>query len=98
MLQPILPLLLIPSTLVLPEIYRSRVACTYNTDGKCVGMMTPRRFDVLYKASHKAKELGLQSSIFPPPTSFASELLGLLARKTNWRANIRTKRLKTSFH
>eukprot|EP00983_Pelagomonas_calceolata_P070314 1150743-Pelagomonas_calceolata.AAC.4 len=53
-------------TLILPEIYRPRVACIYNTDGKCVGMMTPDRFDVLHKAFHKAKALGLHSNICPP--------------------------------
>eukprot|EP00983_Pelagomonas_calceolata_P054939 1143901-Pelagomonas_calceolata.AAC.5 len=38
----------------------------------------PHRFDVLYKAFHKAKALGLHRSICPPPTSFASELWGSL--------------------
>eukprot|EP00983_Pelagomonas_calceolata_P022856 719150-Pelagomonas_calceolata.AAC.1 len=41
-------------------------------DGKCVGMMTPDHFDVLYKAFHKAKALGLHNSICPTSTSFAS--------------------------
>eukprot|EP00983_Pelagomonas_calceolata_P045438 1139738-Pelagomonas_calceolata.AAC.4 len=39
-------------------------------------------FDVLYKSVHKAKALGLHSSISPPPASFASELMRLLARNT----------------
>jgi len=26
--------------LILPEIYSSRIACIYSTDGKCQGMMT----------------------------------------------------------
>eukprot|EP00983_Pelagomonas_calceolata_P083152 1156096-Pelagomonas_calceolata.AAC.1 len=56
-----------PPTLILPEIYRSRVACIYNTEGKYVGMITPDRFDILYRAFHKAKALGLHSSICPPP-------------------------------
>eukprot|EP00967_Tisochrysis_lutea_P040498 scaffold48678_cov16-Tisochrysis_lutea.AAC.1 len=41
-----------------------------------------KRFDVLYKAFHKAKAFGPHNSICPPPTSLASELMGLLAHKT----------------
>eukprot|EP00983_Pelagomonas_calceolata_P070170 1150676-Pelagomonas_calceolata.AAC.1 len=55
-------------------------------------MMTPDCFDVLYKAFRKTKALGLHSSICPSPASFASELIGLLARKTQLeKTNIRKK-------
>eukprot|EP00983_Pelagomonas_calceolata_P039378 1137162-Pelagomonas_calceolata.AAC.3 len=67
--------------LTLPETCKSRVACVYNAEGKCVGMITPERYDVLFKAFHKSKAEGLYDSICPPPASFASEILGLLARK-----------------
>eukprot|EP00983_Pelagomonas_calceolata_P078878 1154425-Pelagomonas_calceolata.AAC.1 len=65
-------------------------------DGKCVGMMTPHRFDALYKAFHKAKALGLHRSICPLPASFASELMGLLDRKTLLQ-NKQSKSIKDSF-
>eukprot|EP00983_Pelagomonas_calceolata_P059331 1145869-Pelagomonas_calceolata.AAC.1 len=61
-------------------------------------MMTPDRCDILYKAFHKAKALGLHSSIYPPPESFASELIGLLARKTELDNKYQSKRMKYSFH
>eukprot|EP00983_Pelagomonas_calceolata_P118581 1160520-Pelagomonas_calceolata.AAC.2 len=87
----------IPPDLILPEIYRSRAACIYNTDGKCVGMMPPHCFGVLYKAFHKAKAIGLHSSICPPPASFASEPMRLLARKTVLQNKYQRKRIKDSF-
>jgi len=34
--------------LILPEIYSSRVACIYSTDGKCQGMMAPERINILH--------------------------------------------------
>eukprot|EP00983_Pelagomonas_calceolata_P000209 6746-Pelagomonas_calceolata.AAC.1 len=61
---------------------KSRVACDYNTvlvtDGKCVRMITPKRFGVLFKAFHRSKEEGLHDGICPPPARFPSEILGLL--------------------
>eukprot|EP00983_Pelagomonas_calceolata_P048377 1141025-Pelagomonas_calceolata.AAC.7 len=86
-----------PPTLILPEIYRSRVACIYNTDGKCVGMMTSDCFDVLYKAFHKATTLGLYSNVYPPPASFASELMRFLAHKIVLQNKYQSKRIKDSF-
>ena len=71
-----------PPPLILPEIYTSRVACIYSTDGKCMGMISPERLDTLHMAFHTANFLGLHNNITPVPGSFASELLGLLARKT----------------
>eukprot|EP00983_Pelagomonas_calceolata_P076876 1153608-Pelagomonas_calceolata.AAC.1 len=89
----------VPPTLILPETCRSRAACTCNTDGKCVGMVTSHSFDVLYKAFHKAKALGLHNSIYPPPKSFASELMGLLARKTKSENKYQSKNIsKTHSH
>eukprot|EP00983_Pelagomonas_calceolata_P034546 1083016-Pelagomonas_calceolata.AAC.1 len=59
------------------------MACIYNTQGKCVGMIIPSRFQILYKAFYrdKLKLAGLHEAITPAPTRFASELQ-LLARKT----------------
>jgi len=64
-----------------PEVYTDTVACTYNVDGKCKGMLTPERLHILQKAYDKAKCSGLHGHIKPPPISFASELIGLISRK-----------------
>ena len=66
---------------MLPEVYTDTVACTYNVDGKCKGMITPERLNILRKAFHRAICSGLHNHVQPPPISFASELVGLIARK-----------------
>eukprot|EP00983_Pelagomonas_calceolata_P033893 1061878-Pelagomonas_calceolata.AAC.1 len=48
-----------PPLLILPEIYKSRMACNYNTQGIRVGMKTPSRFHIIDKAFHRAKLTGL---------------------------------------
>eukprot|EP00983_Pelagomonas_calceolata_P075280 1152931-Pelagomonas_calceolata.AAC.2 len=58
------------------------MACIYNTQGKRVGMIPPSRFQMLYKASYRAKLAGLHGAITPAPTNSASELQGLAAHKT----------------
>eukprot|EP00983_Pelagomonas_calceolata_P122359 1160900-Pelagomonas_calceolata.AAC.6 len=65
------------------EIYNEGVGLPFENWHKClVGMITPSRFQTLHKAFYRAKLAGLHEAITPAPTSFASELLGLLARKT----------------
>jgi hypothetical protein len=32
---------------VFPEVYTATVACIYNVDGRCKGMLTPERFNIL---------------------------------------------------
>eukprot|EP00983_Pelagomonas_calceolata_P128302 1161498-Pelagomonas_calceolata.AAC.3 len=71
-----------PPSLILPEIYKSHMACIYNTQGKCIGMISPIHFQILYRAFYNAKLAGLHEAITPARTSFAPELQGLLARKT----------------
>ena len=66
---------------VLTEVYTDTVACIYNVDGKCKGMLNPERLHILQKAFDKAKCSGLHDYVQPPPISFASELVGLIARK-----------------
>jgi len=56
------------------------VACIYDVTEKCKGMLTPKRFNILYKAFHDTKVAGIHDMIMPPPKSFASERLGLLSR------------------
>eukprot|EP00983_Pelagomonas_calceolata_P018830 592112-Pelagomonas_calceolata.AAC.1 len=71
-----------PPPLILPGIYKPCMTCIYNTQSKCVGMITPSRFQILYKAFYKAKLASSHETVTPPPTSFASELQGHLTRKT----------------
>jgi len=46
---------------ILPEIYSSRVACIYSTDGKCQGMMAPERINILHTAFHTAKQVSIKT-------------------------------------
>ena len=66
---------------MLPEVYTDTVACTYNVDGKCKGILAPECLNILQKAFHRAKCSGLHDHAKLPPISFASELVGLIARK-----------------
>ena len=52
-----------PDYTMLPEVYTDTVACTYNVDGKCKGMLTPERFHILQKVFNKAKCSGLHGHI-----------------------------------
>eukprot|EP00983_Pelagomonas_calceolata_P014951 474907-Pelagomonas_calceolata.AAC.1 len=71
------------------------MACIYNT--QCVGMITPSRFQILYKAFYRAKLAGLHEAITPAPTSFASELQGLFACKTMLENIYASNKIKDSF-
>jgi len=70
-----------PDDTMLPEVYTDTVACIYNADGKCKGMLTPERLNILRKAFDRAKRSGLHDHVQPPPISFASELVCLIAHK-----------------
>jgi len=82
---------------MLPEVYTDTVACIYNVDGKCKGMLTPERLNILQKAFNRAKYSGLHDHVQPPPISFASELVGLLARKDTCASKHTNKKNKDSF-
>ena len=82
-----------PDDTMLPEVYTDTVACIYNVDGKCKGMLTPERLYILRKAFDRVKCSGLHDHVQLPPISFASEFVGLIARKTSLPLNIRTKKL-----
>jgi len=86
-----------PDDTVLPEVYTDTVACNYNVDGKYKGMLTPERLHILQKAFDKAKCSGLHDYVQPPPISFASELVGLIARKDT-SASKYTNKKKTILH
>jgi hypothetical protein len=72
-------------------VYTDTVACIYNVDGKCKGMLTPERLNILQNAFDRAKRSGLHDHVQPPPIRFASELVGLIARN-NISASIHTNK------
>ena len=83
---------------MLPEVYTDTVACIYNVDGKCnKGMLIPKRLNILRKAFDRAKRSGLHDHVQPPPISFASELVGLIARKDISASKHTNKKIKDSF-
>jgi len=86
-----------PDDTTLPEVYTDTVACIYNVDGKCKGMLTPERLHILQKAFDKAKCSGLHGHIKPPPISFASELVELIACKDLSTSKHTNKKIKDSF-
>jgi len=58
-----------PDDTMLPEVYTDTVACIYNVDGNCKGMLTPERLHILQEAFDKAKCSGLHDHVQPPPIS-----------------------------
>jgi len=60
-------------------------------------MLTPERLHILQKAFDKAKCSGLHDHVQPPPISFASELVGLIARKDILTSKHTNKKIKDSF-
>jgi hypothetical protein len=55
-----------PDDTMLPEVHNDTVACIYNVDGKCRGMLTPERLNILRKAFDQGK---MQRSTQSRPTS-----------------------------
>jgi hypothetical protein len=77
-----------------PEVYTDTVACIYNVDGKCKGMLTPERLNILQKAFHRAKCSGLHDHVQPPPISFVSVLVGLIACKDTSASKYTNKKIR----
>jgi len=59
--------------------------------------MAPERLNILHTALHTAKLKGLHNNIIPAIKSFASELLGLLTRKTKLGKKYHCKKIKDSY-
>jgi hypothetical protein len=86
-----------PDDTMLPGVYTDTVACIYSVDGKCKGMFTPERLNILRKAFHRAKCSGLHDHVQPPPISFASERVGLIARKDTSASKHTNIKIRDSF-
>ena len=63
-----------PDDTTLPEVYTDTVACIYNVEGKCNGMLTPKRLNILRKALKMAKCSGLHDHVQPPPLALHQNL------------------------
>eukprot|EP00983_Pelagomonas_calceolata_P016249 514320-Pelagomonas_calceolata.AAC.2 len=61
-----------------------------------VGMITLSRSKLLHKAFYRAKLAGVHETLSPAPTSLASEVQGLLARKTMLGNKYASKKIKDS--
>jgi len=59
--------------------------------------MAPEHLNSLHTAFHTAKLKGVHKNMTPSPKSFASELLGLLTRKTKleWKYHSKRSRVLT---
>ncbi len=75
-------------------------ACVYRADGKCRGMLTPKRLHILHQKYNKTKSAALHRDVSPPPESFASHLVGLFQTlfEHKARATRDSKKMKKSFH
>ena len=52
---------------MLPQVYTDTVACAYNVDGKCKGMLTPERLHILQKTliGQSAAAYTIMSNLLP---------------------------------
>ena len=60
-------------------------------------MLTPEHLNILRRAFDRAKCSGLHDHVQPPPISFASELVGPIARKDTSAFKHTNKKIKDSF-
>jgi hypothetical protein len=60
-------------------------------------MLTPEHLNILQRAFDRAKCSSLHNHVQPPPISFASELVGLIARKDIATSIHTNKKIKDSF-
>jgi len=86
-----------PDDTKLSEVYTETVTCIYNVDGKCKGMLSPECLSILRKAFNRVKCSGLHYHVQPPPISFASELVGLIAHKNIFTSRHTSKKYQRLF-
>jgi hypothetical protein len=57
-----------------------QVACAYDIDGKCTGMLSLERLNILLHAYNQSKRIGLHSTTQPPVQDAATEIVVLRQR------------------
>eukprot|EP00983_Pelagomonas_calceolata_P005458 177668-Pelagomonas_calceolata.AAC.1 len=65
----------------MPQVLTCEASCIYNTNGKCIGMLTIERLQILLEAYKAAKMTGMHTTIQPPVQDAAAEIISLLSRK-----------------
>eukprot|EP00983_Pelagomonas_calceolata_P054228 1143620-Pelagomonas_calceolata.AAC.2 len=65
----------------MPQVFTCEAACIYNTNGKCIGMVTTERLQTLLEAYEAAKKAGMHATIQPHVQESATEIMGLLSRQ-----------------
>eukprot|EP00983_Pelagomonas_calceolata_P016737 526842-Pelagomonas_calceolata.AAC.1 len=78
----------------MPEVFTCESACIYNTNGKCVGMLTIGRLQTLHEAYEAAKKAGMHTTIQPPVQDTATEVMGLLSRQKAQEKQLSTKSIE----
>ena len=64
----------------IPEHITCQAACAYDIYGKCTGMLSLERPNILLHAYNQSKWIGLHSTTPPPVQDAATEIVGLLQR------------------
>ena len=57
-----------------------QAACAYDIYGKCTGMLSLERLNILLHVYNQSKRIGLHSTTQPPVQDAATEIVGLLQR------------------
>jgi hypothetical protein len=64
----------------IPEQITCQAACAYDIYGKCTGMLSLKRLNILLHAYNQSIRIGLHSTTQPPVQDAATEIAGLLQR------------------
>ena len=64
----------------IPEHITCQAACAYDIYGKCTGMLSLERLNILLHAYNQSERIGLHSTTQPPVQDAATEIVGLLQR------------------
>jgi len=64
----------------IPEHKTCQAACAYDIHGKCTGMLSLERINILLHAYNQTKRINLHSTTQPPVQDAATEIVGLLQR------------------
>jgi hypothetical protein len=65
---------------IFPEHITCQAACAYEIYGKCTGMLSLERLNILLHACNQSKQIGLHNTTQPPVQDAATEIVGLLQR------------------
>jgi hypothetical protein len=64
----------------IPEHITCQAACAYDIYGKCTGMLSLERLNILLLAYNQSKQVSLHSTTKPPVQDAATKIVGLLQR------------------